>query len=369
MADHKNYKNNPDANPDPITGEKGSHPVGTGVGAAGVGVIGTIVGGGLGGSVGAVVGAAVGSVAGGLLGKSAAEKTDPTIEDSYWRETHRSRPYVKSDYDYDTDYSPAYRTGYEGYPKYAQEGMTYADAESRLKDDYEKRRGHSRLDWNDAKYATRDAWDRVDVSARDRHQNDTYWRQNYRSRPYVDQGQDYDVYAPAYDMGYNSYATYGRDRHMLYEDAEPHIRQDYERHHGNSGLSWDKAKHAIKDAWHRLTDSERGRHENDEYWRNNYRSRPYYNSTQGYDVLAPAYRLGYDSYSAFGRDRGMTYDEAEPYIRETYHRDHQGSGLDWENAKHAVRDAWNRLTNMGSKGDRPDNDPEHGRRTQTYHQR
>lgn len=152
----------PDANPDPITGEPGAHPVGTGVGAAGAGAIGTAIGGAVGGPVGAVVGAAVGSVVGGLAGKSVAEGIDPTIEESYWRENHTSRPYYEKDYDYN-DYHPAYRTGYEGYGTYRDRGMTYNQAEPHLRQDYESKYGsNGRLGWEKAKHATRDAWDRVE---------------------------------------------------------------------------------------------------------------------------------------------------------------------------------------------------------------
>ena len=52
-------------NADPITGEPGAHPVGTGLGAVGGAATGATVG-ALGGPVGAVVGGAVGAVVGGL---------------------------------------------------------------------------------------------------------------------------------------------------------------------------------------------------------------------------------------------------------------------------------------------------------------
>jgi uncharacterized protein (TIGR02271 family) len=66
------------ANPDPITGEAGSHPVGTGVGAAAGGIAAGAAVGSVAGPVGTVVGAAVGAVAGGAAGKGVAEKIDPT---------------------------------------------------------------------------------------------------------------------------------------------------------------------------------------------------------------------------------------------------------------------------------------------------
>jgi uncharacterized protein (TIGR02271 family) len=76
------------ANRDPITREPGSHPVGTGVGAAAGGVAGAAAGGaagaaagGVGGPVGVGVGAVAGAVVGGLGGKATAEHFNPTDSD------------------------------------------------------------------------------------------------------------------------------------------------------------------------------------------------------------------------------------------------------------------------------------------------
>src|SRR5581483_851814 len=155
-------KNRPDANPDPITGAPGSHPVGTGVGAAGAGFAGAAIGAAA-GPIGAAVGAVVGAVAGGLAGKDAAEGVNPTAEDAYWRENYASRPYYSSDYSYDTDYAPAYRYGYESTTQYP--GKRYEDVESNMSSGWERFKGKSRLEWDKAKFATRDAWQRVDRPA------------------------------------------------------------------------------------------------------------------------------------------------------------------------------------------------------------
>jgi hypothetical protein len=164
--DRDRNKNRPDANPDPITGAPGSHPVGTGLGAAGAGAAGAAIG-AVAGPVGAAVGAVVGAVAGGLAGKGAAEAVNPTAEDAYWRENYQSRPYYTSDYSYD-DYSPAYRYGYESRSRYG--GKRYEDVENDLSGGWDRFKGKSRLGWEKAKLATRDAWDRVEgtVSGRDR---------------------------------------------------------------------------------------------------------------------------------------------------------------------------------------------------------
>lgn len=161
MNQNNETRRDQDANLDPITKQPGAHPVGTGVGAAGAGTVGTVVGGALGGPIGAVVGAAIGSVAGGLVGKNVAETINPTVEDEYWSTNYSSRPYVEPGYDY-SDYSPAYRTGYEGYSAHGQKGMSYADAEPHLRQGYEREYGQNRLTWEKAKHATRDAWDRVE---------------------------------------------------------------------------------------------------------------------------------------------------------------------------------------------------------------
>src|SRR5262245_14406796 len=106
-----------DANPDPITGAPGAHPVGVGAGAAGGGTTGALVGGLVAGPVGASVGAVVGAVAGGLVGKGAAEAVNPTIEHEYWRGEYIRRLYVARGAQYER-YAPAYQHGWESYARH-----------------------------------------------------------------------------------------------------------------------------------------------------------------------------------------------------------------------------------------------------------
>src|SRR5687767_6626273 len=102
-----------DDNADPLTGAPGSHPIGTGLGAAGGGAAGAAIGTAVGGPVGTIVGAVVGAVAGGLGGKAAGEAFDPTAEDAYWRHAHGKQHYATPDDRYE-DFAPAYRAGWEG---------------------------------------------------------------------------------------------------------------------------------------------------------------------------------------------------------------------------------------------------------------
>ena len=94
MADDKKV---PDANRDPLTGAPGAHPVGVGGGAVGGGVAGAAAGAALGGPVGAVVGAAVGAVGVGSPARGLAEAVNPTVEDAYWRDNYKTRPYISGE--------------------------------------------------------------------------------------------------------------------------------------------------------------------------------------------------------------------------------------------------------------------------------
>lgn len=145
------------ANRDPITKTPGAHPVGTGVGAAAGGAAGAAIG-AIGGPVGIAVGAVVGAVAGGLGGKATAEAIDPTVEDTYWAKTYKSRPYSSSTVEY-KEFRPAYRYGWENASRYS--GKRFDDVESDLARDWRNRRDGSTLDWDAARPAVRDAWDRV----------------------------------------------------------------------------------------------------------------------------------------------------------------------------------------------------------------
>ena len=134
----------------------------SGVGAVVGGVAGGVAGGaaagaaagGMTGPVGAAVGAAVGAVVGAIAGR----KVDPAVEDAYWRDNYSSRPYVTAGSNYD-EYAPAYRYGTDAYSKYP--GRLFDEVEPDLSRDWATARGNSSLEWERAKHATRDAWQRV----------------------------------------------------------------------------------------------------------------------------------------------------------------------------------------------------------------
>ena len=149
-----------DSNPDPITGAPGSHPLGTGIGAASGAATGAAIG-AIGGPVGALVGGAIGAVTGGFVGKGVEEHYDPTVEDAYWQQNHSIQTYAGTTGKGYDDYATAYTTGHQGASEYASAGSKFADVEDKLKAKYEQTAGAATLPWSHAKEATRAAFDRV----------------------------------------------------------------------------------------------------------------------------------------------------------------------------------------------------------------
>lgn len=121
--------------------------------------------GALGGPAGAAIGAAIGAVAAGMAGHAVADSVDAEAEESYWRAHFSTRPYVDADGDF-VDYGPAYRYGVDAYVRYPDRSFDEALAE--LSDGWPAVRGDSRLDWERARHASRDGWERVGASGRRR---------------------------------------------------------------------------------------------------------------------------------------------------------------------------------------------------------
>ena len=78
---------------------------------------------------------------------------------------------------------------------------------------------------------------------------DAYWRDSYRNEDYYDSDASYDDYGPAYRTGYTGY---GEKAGRSFDEAEPALRDTWERTKGNSRLTWEKAKDASRAAWDRV---------------------------------------------------------------------------------------------------------------------
>ena len=62
--------------------------------------------------------------------------------------------------EFEDDYGPAYRYGWESRGRYAD--RSWDEVESDLEGGWESAKSNSRLGWEKAKHATRDAWHRVE---------------------------------------------------------------------------------------------------------------------------------------------------------------------------------------------------------------
>lgn len=140
-----------------------SHPVATGLGAAGGGAMGAVVGSTL-GPIGAVLGTVVGAVIGGLGASAAAETVTHAAEEQYWREAHPGQEHVPG-LSFELLH-PAYRAGYEGHAAYHESHANFEASEKLLREHYENYGG--KLPWEEVRLASRAAWDRVDQLQRER---------------------------------------------------------------------------------------------------------------------------------------------------------------------------------------------------------
>lgn len=90
----------------------------------------------------------------------------------------------------------------------------------------------------------------------------------------------------------------------------------------------------------------------DAYWRDNYKTRPYYLSDATYDEdYAPAYRYGWESRSRYA---GRKFDDVENDLASGWDKAKVKSRLGWEKAKAATRDAWDRVDTAATRDDRRD---------------
>lgn len=77
-----------------------------------------------------------------------------------------------------------------------------------------------------------------------------YWRERFPSEPYYDQSQFFDDYEPAYQLGHRSRAD---DIIQAYEQVEAELQGRWAQERGNSKLSWEQARTAVRRGWDEST--------------------------------------------------------------------------------------------------------------------
>ena len=87
------------------------------------------------------------------------------------------------------------------------------------------------------------------MDARTADLEESFWRTQYRSRPYVTYGAKVDDYLPAYRYGIDASMQFP-DR--SFADIEETLSKNWIRARGTSSLKWAKAKLAAQDSWERM---------------------------------------------------------------------------------------------------------------------
>lgn len=87
----------------------------------------------------------------------------------------------------------------------------------------------------------------------------------------------------------------------------------------------------------------------DNYWFENFTSRPYALGPDFYDRFRPAYRYGFESAQ---HHVGRNWDEAEEDLQKGWgHYEHRSENSStWDEIKEAVRDAWERIVGGTADG-------------------
>jgi hypothetical protein len=79
--------------------------------------------------------------------------------------------------------------------------------------------------------------------------------------------------------------------------------------------------------------------DDDAYWRENYKGRPYA-AKRDYEFFRPGYRYGFESAQRY---RGKQWDDVQRELESGWNTfEHRGKST-WQEVKDAVRDAWNRV--------------------------
>jgi hypothetical protein len=76
-----------------------------------------------------------------------------------------------------------------------------------------------------------------------------FWRKEYKGRPYFTADTPYEQYGSAFRYGWECCL---RHKGKTFTDVAAAMERDWEHHRGQSQLSWDHARNAVRDAWQRV---------------------------------------------------------------------------------------------------------------------
>jgi hypothetical protein len=79
---------------------------------------------------------------------------------------------------------------------------------------------------------------------------ETYWRENWRSRPHIKADRAFEFYQPGYRYGFESA---GNNRGRDWSESEHDLRSGWDQYEHRGQTTWECIKDAVKDGWHRVT--------------------------------------------------------------------------------------------------------------------
>src|SRR5688572_3481873 len=96
----------------------------------------------------------------GTGGLAAGEDLDEVAEGDYWRQNFRRQPYFQAGTPYE-HYEPGFRYGWQSALADEHAGGEFEDVESELERSWDALHGENAQDWEEARSAARDAWERA----------------------------------------------------------------------------------------------------------------------------------------------------------------------------------------------------------------
>jgi hypothetical protein len=85
---------------------------------------------------------------------------------------------------------------------------------------------------------------------------DAWLRENFESRPYVQQDETFEMYLPVYRYGAEAESKYGN---AGFEAIVDNLEKDWAKSEGIPGMTWPKARDAVKDSYERTVQIRRAR--------------------------------------------------------------------------------------------------------------
>ncbi len=79
-----------------------------------------------------------------------------------------------------------------------------------------------------------------------------HWREQHEKQSYAEKEMPFEHYEPAYRAGMEGPGKHALEQDRTFEEAEPHLRQEYEATGAGANLPWEKAKPAAQAAWTRV---------------------------------------------------------------------------------------------------------------------